>query len=194
MVQLQDMMPLTQDLKRMNKTRQKQYDIAYMRMAEAIAQLSYAVRNKVGCIIVSQNGQVISQGFNGTPTGYDNCCEDMECTCKWIHGCQYTVEPVADAQIEYCVKANNGTPCDKLKLTTKKEVLHAESNAISKCAKWISSTEGATLYVTLSPCFECAKMIIQAGIKRVVYKEKYRDTEGISFLKKNGVKVVQLCL
>lgn len=173
----------------MNKNRQKQYDIAYMQMAEAIAKLSYAIRSKVGCIIVSENGQVISQGFNGTPTGYDNHCEDMECTCKWIHGCQYTVEPIANAQIDYCTTANYGAPCDKLKLITKKEVLHAESNAISKCAKWISSTEGATLYVTLSPCFECAKMIIQAGIKRVVYKDEYRDKEGVKFLKKNKIKV-----
>lgn len=178
----------------MNKKRQKQYDTAYMQMAEAIGKLSYAIRNKVGCIIVSENGQVISQGFNGTPAGYDNCCEDMECTCKWIHGCQYTVEPVADMQIDYCATANDGEPCDKLKLITKKEVLHAESNAISKCAKWISSTEGATLYVTLSPCFECAKMIIQAGIKRVVYKDEYRDKDGIDFLKKNNIKVDKISL
>ena len=77
-------------------------------------------------------------------------------------------------------------------LVTKKEVLHAESNAISKCAKWLSSTEDATLYVTLSPCFECAKIIIQAGIKRVCYNETYRNTEGLDFLKKNGIQVDQI--
>ena len=82
-----------------------------------------------------------------------------------------------------------GYPCQYLTLTTKKEVLHAESNAISKCAKWHSSTEGATLYVTLSPCFECAKLIIQAGISRVCYLEDYRDSSGIDFLKKNNIQV-----
>lgn len=174
--------------------RQMQYDVAYMKMAEAMSELSYAVRNKVGCIIVSRNGQVISQGFNGTPSGYDNCCETGECTCKWRHGCTYTAKPVEEQlNVEYCSKAKYNEPCDYLKLTTKHEVLHAESNAISKCAKWISSTEGATLYVTLSPCFECAKMIIQAGIIRVVYKDMYRDKSGIEFLRKNNIKVEHLC-
>jgi dCMP deaminase len=143
----------------MNKERQIQYDKVYMRMAKTLSELSYAERNKVGCIIVSPKGQIISQGYNGTPTGYDNCCE-------------YTDE--------------NGN------LITKKEVLHAESNAISKCAKWLSSTEDATLYVTLSPCFECAKVIIQAGIKRVCYNELYRNTEGLEFLKKNGIQIDQI--
>jgi dCMP deaminase len=85
--------------------------------------------------------------------------------------------------VKYCSSVAFGKPCRYLTLTTKPEVLHAESNAISKCAKWISSTEEATLYVTLSPCFECSKMIIQAGIKRVCYLEEYRDTKGIDFLK-----------
>ena len=143
----------------MNKERQIQYDKVYMRMAKTLSELSYAERNKVGCIIVSPKGQIISQGYNGTPTGYDNCCEYQD---------------------------ENGN------LVTKKEVLHAESNAISKCAKWLSSTEDATLYVTLSPCFECAKVIIQAGIKRVCYNETYRNTEGLDFLKKNGIQVDQI--
>jgi len=143
----------------MNKERQIQYDKVYMRMAKTLSELSYAERNKVGCLIVSPKGQIISQGYNGTPTGYDNCCEYHD---------------------------HEGN------LVTKKEVLHAESNAISKCAKWLSSTEDATLYVTLSPCFECAKIIIQAGIKRVCYNETYRNTEGLDFLKKNGIQVDQI--
>ena len=142
-----------------SKERQIQLDKVYMEMAKTLSKLSYAERNKVGCIIVSPKGQIISQGFNGTPTGYDNCCEYID---------------------------------ESGKLVTKHEVLHAESNAIAKCAKWLSSTEDATLYVTLSPCFECAKLIIQAGIKRVCYNELYRNTEGLDFLKKNGLQVDQI--
>ena len=142
-----------------SKERQIQLDKVYMEMAKTLSKLSYAERNKVGCIIVSPKGQIISQGFNGTPTGYDNCCEYID---------------------------------ESGKLVTMHEVLHAESNAIAKCAKWLSSTEDATLYVTLSPCFECAKLIIQAGIKRVCYNELYRNTEGLDFLKKNGLQVDQI--
>lgn len=177
----------------MNKERQLQYDKAYMKMAKAIGELSYAHRNKVGCIIVSKNGQVISQGFNGTPTGYDNCCEDVHCSCEWIHGCAVEAKPIDEVlNIEFCTNISHdikGRQCQYLSLTTKPEVLHAESNAISKCAKWISSTDGATLYVTLSPCFDCSKMIIQAGIRRVCYEEEYRDTAGIDFLRKNNIIV-----
>ena len=175
--------------------REKQYDKAYMKMALAMGELSYAIRNKVGCIIVSKNGQVISQGFNGTPTGYDNCCEDPHCSCQYVRGCAVTEKPISEQMsVKYCSSIAFGHPCRYLTLTTKPEVLHAESNAISKCAKWISSTEEATLYVTLSPCFECSKMIIQAGIKRVCYLEEYRDTKGIDFLKKNGIIVDKIIL
>ena len=187
-----------------NKNRQYQYDHTYMKMAIAMGELSYAYRNKVGCIIVSKDGQVISQGFNGTPTGYDNCCEDPHCSCKYVHGCCYTEKPIEEQMsVEFCANANKplghfndekGFPCHYLTLTTKKEVLHAESNAISKCAKWHSSTEGATLYVTLSPCFECSKLIIQAGISRVCYLEEYRDNTGIDFLKKNNIIVDKIKL
>lgn len=177
----------------MTKERQRQYDEAYMKMAQAIGQLSYANRNKVGCIIVSKNGQVISQGFNGTPTGYNNCCEEPHCSCKYIHGCKIQAKPISEVlDVEYCAHVNHGKFCDCLTLTTKHEVLHAESNAIAKCAKWISSTEGATLYVTLSPCFDCSKIIIQAGIKRVCYCEEYRDATGIDFLRNNGIQVDQI--
>ena len=177
----------------MRKERQLQFDKAYMKMAHAISELSYANRSKVGCIIVSKNGQVISQGYNGTPTGYDNCCEIPSCSCKYVRGCAVTEKPIQEQMsVEFCAHIMYGHPCQYLTLKTKKEVLHAESNAISKCAKWISSTEGATLYVTLSPCFDCAKIIIQAGIKRVCYDEKYRDPAGINFLKENGIQVNQI--
>ena len=172
----------------MKPERQLEYDRTYLRMAKVLSELSYANRNKVGALIVSEKGQIIAQGWNGTPSGMDNCCEDILCNCKWIHGCRKNGEP-----IEKILKFKNAVEfckdCDFAKLTTKPEVLHAESNAISKCAKWLSSTENATLYVTLSPCNECAKLIIQAGIKRVVFAEKYRDESGIDLLIKNNIIV-----
>ena len=175
----------------MTNKRRKEYDVAYMKIAKTIASLSYANRNKVGCVIVSKDDQIISQGFNGTPAGYDNCCEDAHCSCKWIHGCAYDVKPIDEVLgVDHCLSV--GEPCKYLTLTTKPEVLHAESNAISKCSKYLSSTKDATLYVTLSPCFECSKMIIQAGISRVVYEDEYRDITGIDFLKKNGIRVERL--
>ena len=186
----------------MNNERQLQYDIAYMKMAYAISELSYALRNKVGCIIVSENGQVISQGFNGTPSGYDNCCEDPHCSCKYTKGCAVTEKPIEEQMsVEFCSNAlkplghandKSGYPCHYLTLTTKKEVLHAESNAIFWCAKSGISTQGTTFYLTLSPCQTCSLAIIQAGIKRVVYGEQYRDDKGIEYLKSCGIVVEQL--
>lgn len=140
-------------------TRQEEKDSAYMAMAEDFGRLSHAVRAKVGCVIVSDKGQIISQGYNGTPSGRDNVCEYMG---------------------------------DDGELHTKEEVLHAESNAITKCAKWGSSTDGATMYVTLSPCMECSKLIIQSGIRRVVYKNLYRNGDGLSLLSDLGIKVEKL--
>lgn len=137
------------------KHKQLRYDIAYMKMAQEFAELSYAERAKVGCVIVSSEGQIISQGYNGMPAGMDNCCEHEE----------------------------DG------KLVSNKEVLHAESNAITKCAKWGGKTDGATIYITLSPCIDCAKLIIQAGIARVVYGKEYKSTEGTDLLRKVGVEV-----
>lgn len=172
----------------MTQERQQKYDEIYMKIAKSISELSYAKRNKVGCVIVSADGQLISQGFNGTPSGYDNCCEDKV----------YNYIPGKDCKRpDSCAKGKDGTckgcllseQSKEYTLVTKREVLHAESNAISKCAKWHSSTEGATLYVTLSPCFDCAKMIIQSGIKRVCYAELYRDSTGLDFLKKNNIEV-----
>ncbi|EJW89631.1 dCMP deaminase [gut metagenome] len=139
--------------------KQHRYDRAYMGMAREFSKLSYAERAKVGCIIVSSKGQVVSQGYNGMPSGMDNRCEHED---------------------------ENGN------IVTNTEVLHAESNAITKCAKWGSSTEGCTIYITLSPCVECAKLIIQAGIRRVVYGERYRNTEGIELLERANIIVEQI--
>ena len=162
--------------------RQHEFDIAYMKMAIAMSELSYAIRKKVGSIIVSKNDQVISQGFNGTPIGFPNVCEYyVDCEGNPVYLDNY--KPIEISQF-YKIE----------QLKTKDEVLHAEANAITKCAKYISSTEGGTLYVTLSPCINCAKLIIQAEIKRVVYLEDYRDNAGINLLKKFGVDVVKLDL
>ena len=129
----------------------KIYDDKYLRMAAIWAENSYCKRRKVGALIVKDR-MIISDGFNGTPSGFENVCED-----------------------------ENGV--------TKPYVLHAEANAISKVAKSGNSAEGATLYITASPCMECSKLIIQAGIKRVVYTDEYRLTDGIDLLKRAGVEV-----
>ena len=136
----------------MNK--KERYDRAYMRMAEEWAKLSHCQRKQVGAIIV-KNRMIISDGYNGTPTGFENCCEDEQGQTKWY-------------------------------------VLHAEANAILKVASSTQSCEGATLYITMSPCKECSKLIHQAGIKRVVYKNFYKDDDGLKFLEKAGVELVYL--
>lgn len=123
-------------------------------MARTWAENSYCQRRKVGALLVKDQ-MIISDGYNGTPSGFENCCED----------------------------ANN---------VSLPYVLHAEANAITKVARSNNSSEGATLYVTASPCMECSKLIIQAGIKRVVYGEEYRIMDGIELLKKAGIEVVYL--
>jgi len=135
---------------------QSKLDEAYLDICKTWSKLSYAKRKKVGCIIV-KDGAIISDGYNGTPKGFDNVCE-----------------------IEY-----DGN------LKTKDEVLHAESNAITKLAKSTQSSVGATMYITISPCLGCAKLIIQSGISRVVYKDFYRSDEGIKLLKQAKIKVKQ---
>src|SRR5690606_25598733 len=127
------------------------YDKAYLRIAKEWGQLSYCQRKKVGAIIVKDR-MIISDGYNGTPSGFENCCEDDNNVTKWY-------------------------------------VLHAEANAILKVARSTQTCEGATLYITLSPCKECSKLIHQSGIKRVVYMQDYKDTSGIDFLRKAGVLV-----
>ncbi len=132
-------------------------DKRYMRMALIWAENSYCERRKVGALIVKDK-MIISDGYNGTPSGFENICED---------------------EIEH---------------KTKPYVLHAEANAITKVAKSHNSSDGATLYVTASPCIECAKLIIQAGIKRVVYGESYRLSDGIELLERAGIEVSVLAL
>lgn len=138
------------------QAKQLRYDRAYMRMALEWAQLSHCHRKKVGALIVKDR-MIISDGYNGTPTGFENPCEDEENYTKWY-------------------------------------VLHAEANAIMKVAGSTQSCSGATLYITLSPCKECSKLIHQAGIKRVVYAQAYKDTSGLEFLDKAGVALTHLQL
>lgn len=135
----------------MNETKLNKYDTAYLRLAKEWSKLSYCRRKQVGAIIV-RDRMIISDGYNGTPSGFENCCEDENNLTHWY-------------------------------------VLHAEANAILKVANSTQSCKDATLYITLSPCKECSKLIHQAGIKRVVYHEGYKDNSGLDFLQKAGVIV-----
>ncbi len=130
----------------------QKYDAAYLRMAAEWSKLSHCKRRQVGALIV-KGRSIISDGYNGTPSGFENFCEDEEGYTKWY-------------------------------------VLHAEANAILKVASTTQSCEGATLYLTMSPCRECSKLIHQAGIRRVVYASEYKDPSGLDFLRKAGVAVV----
>lgn len=137
-----------------NKDKQQELDKRYMRMAAIWAENSYCERRKVGALIVKDK-MIISDGYNGTPAGFENICENDEGF-------------------------------------TKPYVLHAEANAITKIARSNNNSNGATLYVTTSPCIECAKLIIQAGIVRVVYGEEYHIMDGVNLLKRVGIEVVYL--
>lgn len=140
--------------KKLQSEKINKYDKKYLEIAEKISELSHANKKKVGCILV-KNGVIISDGYNGTPTGYENECEDCDGNTKW-----YT--------------------------------LHSEANAITKLVRIGGiSAENSTLYTTLSPCKECAKLILQSGISTVIFKEQYRDTTGINFLKKSGINIFQ---
>ena len=130
------------------------FDIAYLKMALEWAKLSHCERKKVGALIVKDR-TIISDGYNGTPSGFENCCEDENNQTKWY-------------------------------------VLHAEANAILKISRSTQSCEGATLYLTLSPCKECSKLILQSGIKRIVYIDEYSDEEGLAFLKDAGIEIVKI--
>jgi dCMP deaminase len=166
---------------------QNNLDIAYMKCASAIAELSRAQRKKVGTVIVSPERQIISEGYNGTPSGFDNECEkiDPEITNRGL-AISCPVDGKHDPSL----------------LVTKPEVLHSESNAILKIARSTNSSRGATLYTTLSPCFECAKLIIQSGITRVVFGEQYpypghtgkARNPGIELLKEAKIQVDYLPL
>ena len=137
-------------------SKQRLLDLRYLRMAAIWAENSYCQRRKVGALVVKEK-MIISDGYNGTPSGFENVCEDA-------HG------------------------------VTHPYVLHAEANAITKLARSGNNSDQATLYVTASPCIECAKLIIQAGIRRVVYAEQYRLTDGIDLLRRAGVEVEHLPL
>jgi dCMP deaminase len=137
-----------------NEEKQWDFHRRYLRMAQIWAENSYCQRRKVGALIV-KNKMIISDGYNGTPSGFENVCED-----------------------------ETGV--------TKPYVMHAEANAITKIARSNNSSEGATMYVTASPCIECAKLIVQAGIKRVIYSEKYRLVDGLELLQKAGIEVIYM--
>lgn len=138
----------------MSNNKQRTLDYRYLRMAKIWAENSYCKRRKVGALVVKDK-MIISDGYNGTPSGFDNICEDSR-----------------DLTLPY--------------------VLHAEANAITKLARSSNNSDGSTLYVTASPCIECAKLIIQAGIKRVVYAEKYRLEDGVALLQRAGIEVIYL--
>ncbi|MCW5518980.1 dCMP deaminase family protein [Aureitalea sp. L0-47] len=138
----------------MTEEKQRKYDIAYLRMAKEWSALSYCERRQVGALIVKDK-MIISDGYNGTPTGFENICEDDEGYTKWY-------------------------------------VLHAEANAISKVASSTQSCRGATLYITMSPCQQCSKLIHQAGIRRLVYHEEYKDNSGVKFLERAGVSITHI--
>jgi dCMP deaminase len=164
-------------------------DKHYLRIAREISNLSYAIRRKVGCVIVKDR-QMISDGYNGTPSGFPNVCESVVCTSKWIHGCIVDAMPIDEVLsqpecIERCKE------CKYCNLVTKPYVLHAEANAITKLSKSTMSADGATLYVTDEPCFECSKLIIQSNIKRVVYWREYRKHDGIKLLKQANIEIIK---
>lgn len=163
-----------------------QVDIIYMQIAYQISKLSYAERRRVGCIIVKDN-QIISTGYNGTPHGFDNACEENIITTQY-----YENPDVAETLIEdHGYSCENGC-CTKESTKTKREVLHAESNALAKISKSTLSSNGAHLYTTTCPCFDCAKLIIQSGVKKVYYCEEYRDMSGVDLLEKAGIIVEQV--
>jgi len=138
----------------MTEKKQRRYDIAYLKMAKEWAKLSHCKRKQVGALIVKDK-MIISDGYNGTPTGFENNCEDEHNDTKWY-------------------------------------VLHAEANAILKVASSTQSCKGATLYITMSPCKECSKLIHQSGIKRLVYVDAYKDDTGLQFLEKAGIELVHI--
>ena len=158
--------------------KQEKIDRLYLRMAFIWSENSYAVRRQVGCLIVKDNS-IISDGYNGTPSGFPNVCESVVCG-------NPGGPPECDGDMSDCLH------CEHAKLTTLNYVLHAEANAITKLSKSNNSSEGATIYVTDEPCIECSKLIIQAGIKRVVYAREYRMHDGIELLNKAGIEVQQI--
>lgn len=169
----------------MNK--QFELDKRYLRMTRIWSENSYAIRRQVGCLIVKER-MIISDGYDSTPSGFENVCEDVECSCKYRYGCAYTAEPIEES-IDALGRCRE---CRYAKLVTKPYVLHAEANAISKLARSGNNSDGATVYVTDEPCLECSKLIIQAGIKRVVFWREYHSHEGTQLLLRANVQVDQI--
>lgn len=145
---------LVLSLQPMTAEKQLRYDIAYMKMAVEWAALSHCTRKKVGALLV-KDGMIISDGYNGTPSGFSNECEDQHGDTHWY-------------------------------------VLHAEANAILKVARSANNAKDCTLYITMSPCKECSKLILQSGIKRIVFHKSYKDTTGLDFLKMAQIEIVEL--
>lgn len=161
---------------------------AYMRTAETFAELSHARRLHVGAIVVKDD-RIISIGYNGMPAGWDNDCEDK----VWDSGAGGWLDPEEfDAKYPYEGWHEGAQRNVRYGLKTKPEVLHAETNAISKLAKSTESGDGAAIFITHSPCLDCAKLIYQSGINSVYYRNSYRSDDGIEFLKKSGVAVEKL--
>jgi dCMP deaminase len=164
-------------------------------MARRVAELSYARRLKVGAIVVKDD-RIISMGYNGMPAGWENDCEYKDYmdgdAGGWLDFEEIEEQWPYEEQVEI-VDSDEGISkiTRRYRFKTRPEVLHAESNAIAKLAKSNDSGDGADLFVTHSPCIQCAKLIYQSGISRVFYSENYRDDSGIKFLKQSGVEVIQ---
>lgn len=165
----------------MDKQRVK--DIRYLQMARIWAENSYAIRLKVGALVVSKDGNIISDGYNGTPRGFENVCEYTEDKSRELY------KDLSDDWKRAHLKKISQ---EGVKLISKPYVLHAEANAITKLARSTQSCEGATIYVTDMPCIECAKLIIQSGISRVVYERPYRLDDGIILLKRAGIEITHI--
>lgn len=169
--------------------KQKYIDL-YMDWAKRTSQLSHARRLQVGAVIVKDDS-VISYGYNGMPAGWDNDCENKEFMSGDAGG-WLNPEEIEERWPFEARSDEDDSYIGRYRLVTKPEVLHAESNAIAKLARSSSSGNGADLFITHAPCLNCAKLIYQSGISRVWYDQSYRDTSGVSFLEKSGVKVKQI--
>lgn len=180
-----------------NLTKQELIDRRYLRMADIWSENSYARRRKVGALLVKDK-MIISDGYNGTPSGFENDCEISESKSSPGTNCPIfrDSEVKPDTTATRCSVGFTCSNCphgvsNKI-YKTKSYVLHAEANAITKVAKSNNSSEGSTLYVTTSPCMECSKLIIQAGIKRVVYRDLYHNTDGLNILKRANIELVHI--
>lgn len=156
--------------------------LLYMKIADAVAEMSVAKRLKVGSVVV-KNNNIIGFGWNGTPTGWDNECEDREYMDRGAGG---WLDP-EEIWERWPLEDDTG----RYRLKTKPEVIHSESNALMKIARSTESSEGSTMFCTHAPCLDCAKLIYQSGIKQLYYREQYRSEDGIKFLEKSGVSITR---